>query len=223
MHFDLDAAPLDHPHVQHLDDFDRLALPNGLTWIPVRHSLGLRAFGTNAYEAGRVGQDVVEPHVEAGDHQELYYVARGRARFLLDGHEHDAPAGTYVFIPDPRTHRHAVAEEAGTVVLSFGGPPTFQPSLWETRFRALAHGDTDPAQARAILQDAIRQHPDDARLRYNAACVEARIGDEHAACEQLRRAIELEPQCAEWAAADDDFAPIAAEPTFRELVASAGG
>src|SRR6185503_4385633 len=89
----------------------------------------------NAYVAGEQGEDVVEPHDESdGDHQELYFVARGRAEFTIDGEHFDAPAGTYVFIPDPASQRHAVAAEAGTTVLSFGGPPTFEPSDWEARW-----------------------------------------------------------------------------------------
>jgi quercetin dioxygenase-like cupin family protein len=204
----------------HLDDFPRLAGPGSLTWIPVRHTLGLRAFGTNAYEAERIGQDVVEPHAENPElaHQELYFVARGRARFILDGHEHDAPAGTYVFVPDPRSHRHAVAEEDGTIVLSFGGPPTFEPSLWETTFRASAIAEDDPAGARALMAEAIDARPDDAKVCYNAACLEARIGDVERTCELLARAIELEPRCAKWASADEDFARVADDDGFRALV-----
>ena len=112
--------------------------PGTLTWRPVRLTLGIEAFGTNAYTAEEAGVDVVEPHTESPElgHQELYFVARGRAKFILDGEEHDCPAGTYVFVPDTATHRHAVAEEPGTTVLSFGGPPTFQPSEWEERFFA---------------------------------------------------------------------------------------
>jgi quercetin dioxygenase-like cupin family protein len=101
----------------------------------VRATLDIRAFGCNAYVAGAKGEDVVEPHTEEGDdQQELYFVARGHAEFTIDGERFDAPAGTYVFIPDPASHRHAVAAEAGTTVLSFGGPPTFKPSEWEGRW-----------------------------------------------------------------------------------------
>ena len=68
----------------------------------MRATLDIRAFGCNAYVAGEEGEDVVEPHTEEGDdHQELYFVARGQAEFTLDGERFDAPAGTYVFIPDP--------------------------------------------------------------------------------------------------------------------------
>jgi quercetin dioxygenase-like cupin family protein len=120
--------------VVHLDDIERVPGPDTLTWLPVRATLDIRAFGCNAYVAGAPGEDVVEPHTEEGaDHQELYFVARGRAQFTVDGDSFDAPAGTYVFIPDPGSHRHAVAEDPGTTVLSFGGPPTFEPSEWEGR------------------------------------------------------------------------------------------
>ena len=110
--------------VVHLDEIERIPGPETLTWLPVRATLDIRAFGCNAYVAGAAGEDVVEPHTEEGaDHQELYFVARGRAQFTVDGDSFDAPAGTYVFIPEPESHRHAVAAEAGTTVLSFGGPP----------------------------------------------------------------------------------------------------
>jgi quercetin dioxygenase-like cupin family protein len=121
--------------VIHLDDIERIPGPDTLTWLPVRATLGIKAFGCNAYVAGAAGEDVVEPHTEKGaDHQELYFVACGRAEFTVDGERFDARAGTYVFIPEPESHRHAVAAEAGTTVLSFGGPPTFEPSEWEGRW-----------------------------------------------------------------------------------------
>src|SRR5688500_12933490 len=121
----------------HLDDIERIPGPETLTWLPVRATLGIRAFGCNAYVAGTAGEDVVEPHTEEptepGEkgHEELYFVARGRAEFTVDGERIDARAGTYVFIPDPASHRHAVALEEGTTVLSFGGPPDFDASSWE--------------------------------------------------------------------------------------------
>lgn len=121
--------------VVHLDDIEQLPGPGSLTWLPVRATLDIKAFGCNAYIAGAEGEDVVEPHTESdGDHQELYFVARGLARFTVDGEQFDARAGTYVFIPDPESHRHATAAEAGTMILSFGGPPTFEPSEWEGRW-----------------------------------------------------------------------------------------
>src|SRR4051812_46594988 len=107
--------------VAHLDEIEALPGPGTLTWRPVRATLGIRAFGTNAYTAAQTGEDVVEPHTESAElaHEELYFVARGRATFRLDDEEIDAPTGTYVFVRDPAVHRHAVAAEPGTTVLSF--------------------------------------------------------------------------------------------------------
>jgi len=59
---------------------------------------------------------------EAGtSHEELFYVARGRATFLVEGEEVDAPAGTFVYVRDPDVRRGAVAREPGTVVFVAGG------------------------------------------------------------------------------------------------------
>src|SRR5205085_11869128 len=167
-----------------------------LSWLPVRYTLGIRAFGCNAYLAPEAGSDVVEPHTEDPElgHEELYFVARGRARFTIDGQTHDAPAGTYVFIPDPASHRHAIAEEPDTIVLSFGGPPTFEPSAWEWAFRASPLYRTDPGQAREILLDGLRVHPDDASLQYNLACVEALRAEHDQALASLRSAVENDPR-----------------------------
>lgn len=154
--------------VVHLDEIERIAGPDTLTWLPVRARLGIRAFGCNAYVAGEAGEDVVEPHTEDDGpvgHEELYFVARGRADFTVDGERHEAPAGTYVFIPDPSSHRHAVALEAGTTVLSFGGPPVFEPSSWEWKFRARPLLESDPDRAREILDEGLRSHPEDEGLR----------------------------------------------------------
>jgi hypothetical protein len=159
----------------HLDDLEAIPGPDTLTWHPVRAHLGIRAFGTNAYTAQQAGDDVVEPHTEDPDlaHEELYFVARGRATFRLDGEELDAPAGTYVFVPDPAVHRHAVAAEPGTTVLSFGGPPTFTPSAWEWSFRASALMEVDPARAREVVADGLRVHPDSPGLQELARLLDA--------------------------------------------------
>jgi hypothetical protein len=169
---------------------------------------------------GRAGADVVEPHTEDADaaHEELYFVARGSATFTIDGETFDAPAGTYVFVPDPASHRHAVAAEAGTTVLTFGGPPTFEPSAWEWSFRAEAVGREDPERARAILDDGLRAHPDSPGIHYELACLAARDGDRDAAIEALRTAIAREPEVAAWARDDEDFAALRGDPGFAGLL-----
>ena len=215
-----DDAPRRTHKVVHLDEIKGLPGPDTLTWHPVRATLGIRAFGTNAYTASEPGQDVVEPHTEdlTLAHEELYFVARGRARFTIDGDSFDAPAGTYVFVPDPASHRHAVAEEAGTTVLSFGGPPNFEPSAWEWSFRANALRESDPAQARAIFEEGFAAHPDSAGLHYNLACFEALEGRRDEALASLRRAGELNSEMPKYAREDRDFESLRDDPEFQALV-----
>ncbi len=208
------------PRIVNLSELESVPGPGTLTWRPVRSALGIRAFGCNAYTAQEPGTEVVEPHTENPQtaHEELYFVAAGRATFTIDGETHDAPAGTYVFIPDPASHRHAVAAEAGTTVLSFGGPPSFEPSAWEWAFRAAPLLRSDPARARAILEEGLQAHPAAGGLHYNLACLEAIEGHRDAALEALRAALELRPEAAGWAREDDDLADLRADPEFRALL-----
>jgi quercetin dioxygenase-like cupin family protein len=207
------------PKILRLDEIDPIPGPGTLTWLPVRYTLGIRAFGCNAYVAAAAGEDVVEPHTEDPKlaHEELYFVARGRAAFTIDGQAYAAPAGTYVFIPDPASHRHAVADEAGTIVLSFGGPPTFEPSAWEWAFRAAPLMRSDPDGAREILADGMRHHPESPSLLYNLACLEAVGGERRQAIATLRRAIELRPELGEWARKDSDFESLHGNQEFIAL------
>jgi hypothetical protein len=198
------------PRAVHLDELDALPGPGTLTWHPVRAHLGIGAFGCNAYSAQRVGDDVVEPHSESPvfAHEELYFVARGRATFTLDEQTIDAPAGTYVFVPDPATLRHAVAAEAGTTVLSFGGPATFTPSAWEWGFRADPLIESDPQRAREILEDGFSRHPDSPGLLIRLARLEIRAGREAQARAALARALEHQPDAVELAREDPALVPL---------------
>jgi mannose-6-phosphate isomerase-like protein (cupin superfamily) len=198
------------PRVVHLDELEAIPGPDTLTWHPVRAHLGIRAFGCNAYSAQRVGDDVVEPHTESPEyaHEELYFVARGRATFTLDDETFDAPAGTYVFVPDTATHRHAVAAEPQTTVLSFGGPPTFTPSPWEWSFRAAPLIESDPQRAREIIEDGLRAHPDSPGLKIHLARLEVGAGDEARARELVAEAIERQPEAADLARQDPRLAGL---------------
>ena len=117
------------------------ALPSdveGLEWHPVRHHLGIRAFGTNGYAGHRAGDLVIEPHDE-DEHEELYVVLTGAARFVVDGETLDAPTGALVLVTPP-SQRVAHALEDGTTVLVVGGTPgrAFEVSEWEERWRRAA-------------------------------------------------------------------------------------
>jgi hypothetical protein len=212
------------PRTIHLDELASIPGPGTLTWRPVRATLGIRAFGCNAYTAAKTGDDVVEAHTEDPTlaHEELYFVASGRASFTIDEMQYDAPAGTYVFIPDPASHRHAVAAEPQTTVLSFGGPPTFEPSAWEWSFRAAALLRTDPERAREILVEGIEARPDSSGLHYTLACLEALQSNRDAALAALKRSLEVlreeaRPELAAWAREDEDFESLRGDPEFEAL------
>jgi mannose-6-phosphate isomerase-like protein (cupin superfamily) len=181
-----------------------------LVWRPLRAALGLRAFGAGAYSAERVGQTVVEPHVEAGEgrgHEELYVVLRGRAAFTLDGAALDAPAGTLLRV-DPAVHRAAVAAEAPTVVLAFGREPDFAVggSEWTDRARPLMR--SDPERARALLEEGLRELPESAGVRYGLALLAAIEGREEEARAWLADTLAREPRVRPDAEREPALAPL---------------
>jgi hypothetical protein len=109
-------------------------------WRPVRHALGVLAFGVNAWVGESKGDRILEEHDElnedaADNHEELYLVLEGHATFTVDGEQIDAPRGTFVFVRDPALVRTAFAEEDGTTVLAIGATPgyPFRVSPWEKR------------------------------------------------------------------------------------------
>jgi quercetin dioxygenase-like cupin family protein len=208
--------------VVHIDELDSFPLPNqeGLTWRPVRRRFDIRGFGVNAYTAEQAGQRVVEEHREGSGHQELYIVIAGRATFTLDGEEHDAPAGTLVFVK-PGTLRSAFAAEPATTVLGVGAKPgeVFQPSAWEWSFAAFGYLEQgDAERARAELEEGIAARPDAWQGYYNYACLEARAGDNEGALRHLERAAELDrEQVVKIASEDEDFAPLRNDSRFLAI------
>jgi hypothetical protein len=193
-------------------DVPPISVAGGLRWRPIRRTLGIEAFGMNAYTADAAGDEVVESHTEQTlGHQEVYIVLSGRATFELDGDTLDAPAGTVVFLRDPATRRHATAAEPGTTVLAVGGKPgeAYSPSAWEWYFEAERFRDPlDPEAALRLMDEANERFPDHPGVVYSTACWLALAGRDDEALETLRRAIDLEPRAREWAASDDDLATV---------------
>ncbi|MHB8471114.1 MAG: hypothetical protein ACYDCH_15375, partial [Gaiellaceae bacterium] len=141
-----------------LDEIKGIPVFGTLVWKPVRKTLGVTAFGINAYTAAKAGDEVVEEHTEEQlGHEEIYAVVTGNATFTVDGEEVDAPAGTLVYLDDVAQRRSAVAKEPGTTVLAIGGRPgTHEISAWEYSFPAnppLRAGDYDTA--RLILESGL--------------------------------------------------------------------
>jgi hypothetical protein len=199
-----------------LDELEGLPVLGTLSWKPVRKTLGVTAFGINAYTAANVGDEVVEEHTEEQlGHEEIYVVINGHATFTVDGEEVDAPAGTLVYLDDVGQKRHAIAKEAGTTVLAIGGVPgTHETSAWEYWFPAMPlirAGDYDAA--RRMLEEAL-QEKEAPVMHYQLACLEALAGNRERALDELAIAIEGGERFRGYAAADEDFDSIRDDPRF---------
>jgi tetratricopeptide (TPR) repeat protein len=202
----------------HLDDLDAIEMPDGFVWRPVRRRFDIRAFGVNAYTARETGAQIVEEHTESSlGHEEIYFVLRGRARFTIDGNDHELGPGQLVFVRDPQLRRAAVALDADTAVLALGGKPgeAHTVSAWEAMFAAVpASRAEDWDEAIRIHVEALAEQPDNGALLYNLACMEARGGRTLDALLDLQRAVELDAKWAFFAVKDSDFAAIRSEPGF---------
>jgi mannose-6-phosphate isomerase-like protein (cupin superfamily) len=201
--------------VVHLDELERLPVDDeGLLWRPLRRRIGLEAFGSNAWTAAKADDRVVEEHEEKDGHEELYFVASGRATFTLGDEEIDAPTGTVIFAP-PGTRRGAIAAEPDTTVVVFGAKPgvPHEVSEWEDTFAAYAYlklGDEE--QGRKAIESALER--DTWRSHYHAACFESLSGNPDQALEHLLRAVELDAKAREWAQDDRDLDSIRDRPEF---------
>jgi hypothetical protein len=202
-----------------LDELEGIPVFGSLVWKPVRKTLGVTAFGINAYTAANAGDDVVEDHTEEQlGHEEIYAVVAGHATFTVDGEEIDAPAGTLVYLDDVTQRRAAVAKEPNTTVLAIGGKPgAHEVSPWEHFFPALPHiASGDYARARAVLEQALTE-TDAGVVHYQLACVEALDGNAERALAELELAVASAERFRAHAAKDDDFASIRDDPRFVAL------
>jgi tetratricopeptide (TPR) repeat protein len=190
---------------------------------PVRHHFGITTFGATAMSARAEGDRLINEHSESepASGEELYLVVSGHAEFELNGERHDAPAGTLVHAR-PGVTRTAFAREAGTTIFAVGGAPEgqpYRPSGWEVfapLFPLFESGEYEEGADRAA--ELVANHPPAPGMLYNTACFESRAGRTELALTHLRQAVELQPDLAEMARADEDFAALRAEPAFTEIV-----
>jgi tetratricopeptide (TPR) repeat protein len=207
--------------VAHLDEIDERD-DGRCPYRPVRHHLGITAFGVNTWTARAAGDRIINEHDESEPdaNEELYLVMTGRARFELDGDRVDAPAGTFVFAR-PGVKRTAFAEEAGTTVVALGGTPgkAYESDGWElwAPLHPLYEAG-EYAQAADRGRELVEEHPQYAALFYNLACCESLAGRATDALGHLRQAIVMSEKFRAFAKDDSDFDPIREEAGFKELV-----
>jgi hypothetical protein len=215
--------------VVRIDEIAPVPVVDGeLQWRPLRRTLGIEAFGINAYTA-KAGELVVEEHDEtgagAGHHEELYVVVTGRATFTVDGEEIDAPVGTCVFLDKPEERRGARALEDGTTVLAIGGVrgEAFKVSPWEFAFAATPAWKANRwDEVAALYHEGLELHPGNASLLYNLACAEALAGEPDAALEHLAGAA-TDPRFRKFAETDTDLDSLRDDPRFSEALGSQPG
>ena len=201
-----------------IDELQDIAYRQDTHMRPVRHHLGITAFGTNAWTAAE-GDRLMPEHEEDEGSEELYVVLRGHARFEIDGETVDAPEGTLVFVR-PEVTRTAFAEDAETTVLAVGSK-VGQPyevggwEVWAEFHPAYEAGDYDAVidSARKTLETSGYAAP-----LYNLACCEALAGRNEDAIGHLRLAFERRPSLRDLAQTDTDLDPLRDETAFRELV-----
>jgi mannose-6-phosphate isomerase-like protein (cupin superfamily) len=202
-----------------VDELQDIDYREGTHLRPLRHHMGIRAFGTNAWSAANAGDRLVPSHEEDPGSQELYVVLSGRARFEIGGESVDAPQGTLVYV-EPETHRTAFAEEPGTTVLAVGSTvgEAYHGGGWEVwaQFHpAYEAGDYAGVVERA--RETVEASTDAAPL-YNLACCESMAGMKEDAIGHLRTAIGRRPSLRDLAKEDTDLDPLRDEPGFRELL-----
>jgi hypothetical protein len=207
--------------VAHLDAIEEFS-DAGCHYRPIRHHLGITAFGVTAWTAHAAGDRVINEHDE-GDptaDQELFLVLRGHALFEIDGDHVDAPAGTLVFAP-PRTNRTATATQAATTIIAVEGTPggAYDARGWELwaplapLYQAGKYGEVADR-----LSDLVAASPQYPMLFFNLACCESRCGRTSDALDHLRRAIDMSAEFHASAQTDPDLDPIRQEPAFQQLI-----
>jgi tetratricopeptide (TPR) repeat protein len=200
-----------------LDSLDRVPLSEGV-WRPIRRSLGVTAFGINAYSATATGAPLIERHDEtspgAGGHEELYLVARGAARFEIAGESIEAAEGTMILV-EPGVVREATAATDDATVLVIGGRPgtAMPPSPFEYWYAAIpAHEAGDHRRAYEIAAAGLEPYPDHGTLHYVLACELALLGDRDQALEHLRTAFANDPRTREWARTEPELDSLRDDP-----------
>lgn len=209
--------------VAHLDDIEEFN-DAGCHYRPIRHHLGITAFGVTAWTARCAGDRIINEH-DAGDptaDQELFVVLRGHAVFDIDGDRVDAPAGTLVFAP-PGTRRTASAKQDETTIMLLEGAPgrAYEARGWEL-WAPLAplYEAGEYAEVADRLGALVAANPQYPMLFFNLACSESQCGRTSEALDHLRQAIEMSEEFRDFAKDDSDLDAIRDDPAFKQLISS---
>jgi tetratricopeptide (TPR) repeat protein len=207
--------------VAHLDEIEEFG-DAGCHYRPIRHHLGITAFGATAWSAGAAGDRVINERDEDDPtaDQELFLVLRGHAMFELDGDRVDAPAGTLVLAP-PRMKRTASAIEEGTTILAMEGTPgkAYEARGWELWAPiAPLYQAGEYAEVANRLRALVAATPQYPMLFFNLACCESLAGRTSDALDHLRHAIEMSEEFRQSARDDSDLDPIRDDPAFKQLI-----
>ena len=87
---------------------------------------------------------------------------------------------------------------------------------WNEAWSLFVAGDF--AAAVAPMERAVRLTPDYGEVWYDLACIKLAVGEEKAALEAIKKAIELNPKLAEAAGKDDDLTALRGNEEFENLV-----
>lgn len=209
--------------VTSIEELEGPVVPGQARWHTIRSTLGVAAFGINAWSASEDGQQIIGEHDEnALGHEEVYVVVAGDATFTLDGATFEAPTGSVVHVPDPTVKRAATGKR-GTTILVVGAKPgeAFTPSSWERSAEALRFWPSEEwDRAIEVLEEHLADTPEHAGTHYNLACAHARAGRREVALDHLERAVELQQSFADYAPKDDDLASLREDPRFAAATTS---
>ena len=112
--------------IMHRSDFERAG-----NWSLARRSLDLGSFGLNVVEVAP-GESIPEHDETARDQEEVFVVLEGEPTVVIDGHDHPAPAGTFVRLdPEPtRTIRNDAESAAHVLMISAPTTSGYRPMDW---------------------------------------------------------------------------------------------
>jgi tetratricopeptide (TPR) repeat protein len=208
-------------HIDEIEELDDGRAP----FRSVRRHFGIETFGATTWTAKADGDRLLNEHDESefDGVDELYCVLSGHATFTVDDAEHDAPTGTFVFVP-AGAMRTAFAREAGTTLLAVGGAAAgqvYESHDWETWSPLIAlFGQGRYEEFLERGRPLVDANPGGAGF-YNLACAQSLLGRGDEAIADLGRALELDPRLVELARGDDDLATIRERPEFAEMLARA--